>query len=273
MNPILHPLSVVEARRQDLARIDRALTEAMHAVGRFIPGAVAADRKAGGSPVTEADRLVDDLLLKLLPEDGEGWLSEETADDSTRLQCRRVWVVDPLDGTKEFVAGIPEWCISVGLVEDGVAVAGGICAPAGRQVFLGSRETGVLLNGHAVHVSRGASLEGAMVLASRSEVDRGEWERFRGGPFVVRPMGSVAYKLALVASGHADATWTLVPKHEWDVAAGVALVCAAGGVVRNLGGRLPTFNNANSRLDGLIATAPGLAGPVDALLRSFPVSG
>jgi myo-inositol-1(or 4)-monophosphatase len=105
-----------------------------------------------------------------------------------------------------------------------------------------------------------------VVLASRSEVKRGEWERFKGASFRVQAMGSVAYKLALVAAGKADATWTLVPKNEWDVAAGVALVRAAGGEVFLPTGMQRRFNAANPKLPGLIASGTPLAGPIRKLL-------
>jgi myo-inositol-1(or 4)-monophosphatase len=250
----------------DLARIERALAAAVAVLRWFTPGAVAAEVKAGGSPVTEADRMVDATLRELLPRDGEGWLSEESVDDPSRLDCSRVWIVDPLDGTKEFVHGLPEWCVSVGLVVDGRPVAGGIANPATDQIIVGSLETGVTLNGKPVQASGRASLEGAVVLASRSETDRGEWDRFSGQAFEWRPMGSVAYKLALVAAGLVDATWTLVPKHEWDVAAGAALVEAAGGVVTGLhGGPLP-FNTPTAHLLGMVATGPGVAAPIAELL-------
>src|SRR5690606_19094746 len=128
--------------------------------------------------------------------------------------------VDPIDGTQEFVQGIPEWCVSIGLVEDGVPVAGGILNPATGEAVIGGAGHGVTLNGRAARVSARPTLEGAVVLASRSETNRGEWNRFAEAPFVVRPCGSVAYKLGLVAAGVADLTWTLVPKSEWDVAGG-----------------------------------------------------
>ncbi|HXO21469.1 MAG TPA: 3'(2'),5'-bisphosphate nucleotidase CysQ, partial [Thermoanaerobaculia bacterium] len=212
---------------EDLARIGAALARACELVRRFTPGEVESTRKAGGDPLTAADTEIDALLRRELPRDGEGWLSEETEDDLARLASRRVWVVDPLDGTREFVLGIPEWSISVGLVVDGEAVAGGVCNPATGEIFLGARGHGVTLNGMPVRMSERRRLEGAAVLASRSEVQRGRWHEFDGSPFKVLPMGSVAYKLARVAGGLADATWTLVPKHEWDVAGGVALVLAA----------------------------------------------
>jgi len=256
----------VGAAPDDLARIERALVTAVEVLRRFTPGAVTAETKAGGSPVTEADRLVDATLRELLPREGEGWLSEESVDDSIRLECSRVWIVDPLDGTKEFVQGLPEWCVSVGLVVDGRPVAGGIANPATGQIILGSLESGVTLNGTPVRASRRTSLEGAVVLASRSETDRGEWDRFSNQSFEWRPVGSVAYKLGLVAAGLADATWTLVPKHEWDVAAGAALVAAAGGVVSALHGGPLSFNTPTAHLSGMVAAGPGVAAPIADLL-------
>jgi myo-inositol-1(or 4)-monophosphatase len=247
------------ARTEDLARIRQAIETAVEIFRPFTPGSVEFAHKPGGDdPVTEADNAVNDALKQLLHREGEGWLSEETVDDPGRLEHRRVWIVDPLDGTREFVSGIPEWCVSIGLVEDGRAVAGGICNPATGQSVVGSIETGVTLNGNPVQVRATKALEGAVVLASRSEVKRGEWERFQGAPFRTTAMGSVAYKLSLVAAGLADATWTLVPKHEWDVAAGVALVLAAGGAVHTLDGPPPVFNQRNPKLRGLIATSLGL---------------
>ncbi len=103
-----------------------------------LPGAIAAEYKSGHDPVTEAEPRVDAVLRKELLRDGEGWLSEESVDDFSRLGKSRVWVVDPLDGTREFVAGIPEFCVSVAMVEDGEPVAGGICNPATNELFLGS---------------------------------------------------------------------------------------------------------------------------------------
>ncbi|MEO6193430.1 MAG: 3'(2'),5'-bisphosphate nucleotidase CysQ, partial [Thermoanaerobaculia bacterium] len=216
---------------EDLLHIQEALERARAAFQRFTPGEVASRHKQGDDPVTEADTTVDTLLREFLPRNGDGWLSEETRDDHVRLERRRVWVVDPLDGTREFVTGIPEWCVSIGLVVDGEPVAGGICNPVTGETIVGARGLGVTLNGRPARVSARPTLAGARVVASRSEVKRGEWQGYREDLFEIRPMGSVAYKLGLVAAGLVDATWTLTPKHEWDVAAGVALVLAAGGAI------------------------------------------
>ena len=247
-----------ESSSNTLNRIETALHAAVSAISSFMPGKVGVDFKSGDDPVTEADRAADSVLRALLLRDGEGWLSEESADDLGRLGKERVWVVDPLDGTREFVAGIPEWCLSIGLVENGKAVAGGICNPATGEIFLGSLGTGVFYNGKAAQVSRKDSLTGATVLASRSEVKRGDWECFRSAPFHTRAMGSVAYKLALVSAGLADATWTLCPKNEWDIAAGVALVEAAGGFAGGPKNSPLSFNNKCSLLSGLVAGGANL---------------
>jgi myo-inositol-1(or 4)-monophosphatase len=244
---------------ETLQRIRCALESARQVFGRFTAGAIATEYKVGHDPVTEADRAVDAVLRKELLREGEGWLSEESVDDFTRLDKSRVWVVDPLDGTREFVAGIPEFCVSVAMVEDGRPVAGGICNPATNEIFLGAIGAGVTRNGKPVQASQRAKLEGALVLASRSEVKRGEWKKFEGSNLKIRPMGSVAYKLALVSAGLADVTFTLVPKNEWDVAAGAALVKSAGGFVVTLDGGPLRCNNRDPLLKGLIACGPRMA--------------
>lgn len=253
-------------RRHDLERIDQALDAAITALAPFTAGAIEATMKQGDDPVTAADLAVNDVLLDLLPQPGEGWLFEETADSAERLDRDRVWVVDPIDGTREFVQGIPEWSVSIGLVEHGRPVAGGVCNPATGERIIGSIDTGVEYTGTRP-VTTAASLSGAVVLASRSEVRRGEWERFADQPFTIIPTGSVAYKLALVAAGRADATWTLVPKHEWDIAAGAALITASDGWISLPDGDQPTWNQPDPLVPGLIASTAAIATDVDQLLR------
>ena len=236
-----------------LRRIEDAIGQARRVFARYTPGNIETDYKAGHDPVTEADHALDAVLRKCLLRDGEGWLSEESADDLSRLEKKKVWVVDPLDGTREFVEGIPEFCVSIAYVNCGQPVAGGICNPATNEVFLGAIDSGLTYNGAPAQASHRASLDGAIVLASRSETKRGEWRAFQKGPFKVQPMGSVAYKLARIAAGLADATFTLTPKHEWDVAAGAALVLSAGGFVQTLEHSELICNNREPLLSGLIA--------------------
>ncbi|MBL8896641.1 MAG: 3'(2'),5'-bisphosphate nucleotidase CysQ [Planctomycetes bacterium] len=237
----------------ELARVLAALQAVRPLLERYASLDLSVDYKREDHPVTIADREADDLLREMLPRAGEGWLSEETADDERRLRDRRVWIVDPLDGTKEFIKRIPEWSISIGLVEDGVPVVGGILNPPANSLVLGAIGHGVTKNGVSARTKPWRGYREAEVLASRSEIGRGEWAPFERFGFKIRPVGSVAYKLAEVAAGTADATWTLVPKSEWDVAAGVALVRAAGGSVCLPDGSAPLFNQRQPRYPGLIA--------------------
>src|SRR6202007_3409409 len=140
-----------------LERIHAALEAARTVFARFTPGAIETEYKAGHDPVTEADLALDAVLRKELLREGEGWLSEESVDDPVRLQRSRVWVVDPLDGTREFVKGIPEFCVSIGFVEDGRAVAGCICNPATDETFLGAVDAGVRYNGEPAQASARSS--------------------------------------------------------------------------------------------------------------------
>lgn len=251
-----------------LERIAEALEAAGAALASFVPGAVACSQKSSGrGPVTDADHAVNRVLRKILLREGEGWLSEESLDDFDRLEKLCVWVVDPLDGTMEFIDGIPEWCVSIGWIERGRAVAGGIFNPMTKDLFLGSLATGATHNGKPVRASGRNQLAGATVLASRSEVKRREWDAYQNAPFTVRATGSVAYKLALVAAGMADATWTLSPKNEWDIAAGVALVESAGGFAESLDGSPLTFNRRSPLLPGLLAGGAKLQDEISGYLN------
>jgi myo-inositol-1(or 4)-monophosphatase len=252
------------ARPDDLARIRAALTRAGAILLGYYGTRVDVSYKHANSPVTEADMAVDAALRRELPRADEGWLSEESADDRARLERRRVWIVDPLDGTREFLERVPQWNVSIGLVEDGVAVAGGIYNPVTEEVFLGARETGVTLNGAPVGVSERASLDGAVVIANRWAVRRrpGQWIN---RPFRVRVVNALAYSLALIAAGRADAMWSRSPKAEWDTAAGAALIVAAGG-------RVTTYDGGPLRFNAWPPHAPGLVasnGAIHAAARRF----
>ena len=256
-----------------LQRIEAAIEAARTVFARFTPGQIETEYKIGHDPVTEADRAVDAVLRQNLLRDGEGWLSEETVDDLARLDKSRVWVVDPLDGTREFVQGIPEFCVSIGYVENGKPVAGGICNPATKETIIGAIDCGVTYNGQPAQPSQRKSLKGSLILASRSEVKRGEWQQFLSSDYQIRPMGSVAYKLGLVAAGKADITFTLTPKNEWDVAAGAALVQSAGGFVSTLENTPLVCNRKNPLLTGLLSSGPFLKDELLAAVQGhLPVS-
>lgn len=257
----------VNDREADLARIAAALEQGASVLRRYAAADVAWTLKDGRDMVTAADHEVDALLRNLLPQPGDGWLSEETPDDAARLGCRRVWVVDPIDGTRGFVARRPQYAVSIALVEDGEPVLGGICNPGAGVTVLGGPGLGVRVEGDPRQPWPEAPAGALRVLASRSEHRRGEWSGWeRAGRVAIVPVGSVAYKLAVLAAGHADATWTLQPKHEWDVAAGVALVRAAGGECWLPDGSALRFNQRRPRYAGFAAARAGCAAAVRALL-------
>ncbi len=241
------------ARERELA--ERAAREAGAIVRRWYERGVGVAEKAPDNPVTRADleanACIRALLAATFPDDG--WLSEETADSTERLRKRRVWVVDPLDGTKEFIQHIPEFCICIALVEDGRPVVAVEYNPAADRLYAAVRGQGTTVNGAPAQVSRTARVPDALVLASRSEDQRGEWDVFKGC-VRVKLTGSVAYKLAELATGAADATFTLTPKSEWDLCAGSLLVEEAGGRVTDLEGAALRFNQAKTLRPGMIAS-------------------
>lgn len=238
--------------------LEAAVREAGAAVERIAAEGYETARKARGSPVTEADleanRILHERLLGAFP--GDGWLSEETRDDPGRLKCRRVWVVDPIDGTKEFIKGLPEYAVSVALVGDGEGIFGAVYNPRTDEYFSAAKGEGAKLNGETIRADRPLP-EMPAILASRTEIGRGEWKAFE--PFAeVKPVGSIAYKLALIAAGRADGTFSLGPKNEWDIAAGVVLVREAGGRVMDRAGEAARFNNEDPKVNGIVAaTASG----------------
>ncbi|MGH7818153.1 MAG: 3'(2'),5'-bisphosphate nucleotidase CysQ [Candidatus Binatia bacterium] len=207
------------------------------------------------SPLTEADtranQAIHAAIAAAFPEDG--WLSEESRDSKERLSKRRVWIVDPLDGTKEFVRHIPELAVCIALVENGEPIVGVTYNPITEELFAAAAGRGATLNGRPIRVSDRSDLAGATFLASRSEDERGEWDEFKPR-FRVVLTGSVAYKLALISAARADATFTLTPKSEWDVCSSVCIIVAAGGAVTDLEGRPVRFNNEATRLGGLVAS-------------------
>jgi myo-inositol-1(or 4)-monophosphatase len=209
--------------------------------------------KSPDNPVTDADFAADNLLkeqlLARLPE--AGWLSEETVDSPDRQDKSLVWVVDPLDGTKEFVMGIPEFAVSVALVADGQPILGVVYNPAAQELFSARRGGPVLFNGQPVTVTHRTELAGATIDASRSERKRGEFEPFEQ-LLTIHTLGSIAYKLARVAAGHCDATWSRGPKNEWDICAGVLLIEAAGGTAVDLDDAAFAFNRPRTKVNGII---------------------
>ena len=210
--------------------------------------------KGEDNPLTDADLAANDILEKRLrgafPD--HGWLSEETADTDERLSKSHVWIVDPLDGTKEFTLGIPEFVVSVGLVVDGKAVLGVLYNPIEDLLFTGIVGKGAHLNGDPISVSGHPTLQDCRVVCSRTEMKKGWFDEFTD-VLTPLPVGSVAYKFGLVAAGKAEATFTPRPRSEWDICAGVAIVEAAGGRCSDRTGAPYRFNRPKPLVDGVNA--------------------
>lgn len=234
--------------------------------------------KAPNQPVTEADLEADRVLRETLlgARPGDGWLSEETADHPDRLQRRRVWIVDPIDGTRSYIAGRPEFAVSVGLAEDGVAVVGVVYNPAAEELYWAVRGGGAWLEAGGAP-SRRLSVtprerDGmAVLLASRSEIAAGEFDPFHGG-WRIEPVGSTAYKMARIAAGAGDVFLSRGPKSEWDVCAGGLLIEEAGGRASDLHGRSLRYNRPDPYVEGVLATNAHLhATMLEAVERMPPV--
>lgn len=209
--------------------------------------------KSKDNPVTLADKEADDIIKKTIlekfPEDG--WLSEETSDNEERLSKSRVWIVDPLDGTKEFVKNIPEYAVSIALVENNISVVGVIYYPSLGILYKAFKKGGAFLDETKIKVDDFSLSSKTKILASRSELSRGEWEPFQD-KMLVTPAGGMAHKMAEVAAGKASGSFTLKPKNEWDFAAGILIIEEAGGKVIHLDGSDILLNQSNPLIPGLI---------------------
>ena len=219
-------------------------------------------------PLTEADLASDRILTGHLraafPEDG--LLSEEVADDGERLKASRVWIIDPLDGTREFTLRMPEFVVSIGLAIDGRPVLGVLYNPVTEELFTGVVGVGATYNGAPCGVTDHASLGGARLLVSRSEMKKGWFDGYRDDADL-RPLGSVAYKFGLVGAGLAEATFTPQPRNEWDLIGGVAVVLAAGGRCANGKGEDYIFNRPDPLHIGVIGSNDALYNTILGLVQ------
>lgn len=210
-----------------------------------------------GSPVphlTEADLALDALikeeLMAAFPD--YGWLSEETETDSTSLDNEFCWIVDPIDGTRGFVDGKSSFSVSIGLVHKGMPVAGGVCAPMDDVLITGAVGVGVFFNGEPAHTPDESLNNPPEILVSGTEVGEGLWEPFKDN-FSLTPLGSIAYKLALIATGRADGVISLKPKNLHDVCAGHALLNVCGGKLIDLCGEDIPYGKTDHLLTGVVA--------------------
>jgi myo-inositol-1(or 4)-monophosphatase len=257
---------------QELRLATEAVLEAGAEVrARF--GAVAEVRyKSPEQPVTEADLRADELLRARLlgARPDYGWLSEETADSAERLSRCRVWVVDPIDGTNSFVAGIPEFVVSVGLVHEGIPLAAAVYNPITDELYQATRGGGATRNGVPISVAGRTGRAGEPVLlASRWEIDAGVLEVYRPRWSVVA-LGSTAYRMVKVAEGAGHAFVSPATKNEWDVCGAALVVSEAGGRVTRGDGSDLRFNRPSPVLEGIMAWSPDFDVPTPAVWNRNP---
>ena len=210
--------------------------------------------KSPDQPLTDSDLKADAALKRILLANrlDDGWLSEETADNPDRLRKDFVWIVDPIDGTRSYIAGRPEFAISIGLAENHHAVVGVVYNPASDEMFAAMRGQGAWRVGGAPLRVAGADGERSLV-ASRNEIKKGELEAFAAS-FAITGTGSTAYKMAKVAAGEAAVFVSRGPKSEWDVCAGALIVEEAGGRATDLKGRDILYNQKQTDIFGILAT-------------------
>jgi myo-inositol-1(or 4)-monophosphatase len=214
-------------------------------------------QKPDQSPVTSADLAVNEVLLSHLLSafSEDGWLSEESPDRLERLQKRRVWVVDPIDGTKAFISGEPEYCISVGLIEQGRPIVAGIFNPSTDELFTATRGGGLRLNNKPVAPPAPWNDRHPVIALNQWEHQIGRFTSLE--PSInKRPIRSIAWVLALAATGRIEGVVTWEPENEWDVAAGTLLITEAGGTISDGLGQELLFNRREPRYRGIIATGP-----------------
>lgn len=229
--------------------------------------------KPDNSPVTSADHAVNDLLMDRLlgrfPDDG--WLSEETPDTAARLEKTRVWVIDPIDGTKAFIRREPEYCISVALLEEGQPILAAIYNPSTNELYSATRGQGLHLNGTPVQHNESAAHQVPTIALSPWELHAGRFKSV--APHIAsRPTRSIAWAMALAASGVIHGVMTLEPENEWDVAAGTLLLKEAGGSTRDGSGSPLQFNRPVPRYQGIIAIAAGFPAHLTSQLFGLPRS-
>ena len=245
----------------DLDLIERAARDAgALALDYRNSGKVKVWGKPGGSPVTNADIAVDQQLKEVLlaARPDYGWLSEETADDRSRLTAKRAFVVDPIDGTIAFMKDRPHWAVSVAVVEDGQPVAGVLHAPAMDEIFVAEAGKGATMNGRPIHVQDKAALEGCALLADVRHLRKPDWPEPWPEDLRIETRNSVAYRMALVASAGFDAVVALSSKCDWDLAASDLIVREAGGLSTDHLGRRFAYNQASVRKRSLVCAGPEL---------------
>ena len=258
----------------DHAALTRAVAAAVREAGalamKSFKAPIRSWFKEGDSPVSEVDLAVDALLRERLEATGLacGWLSEETEDDPARLSAERVWIVDPIDGTRGFLAGLPDWTISVALAEAGRPVLAALYAPATDELFLATAGGGATHNGKPIVATAGATFAGARAAGP----DRRLGKLAPLDIIAVPKVHSLALRIARVAQGQLDLALAGPNSHDWDLAAADLLVHEAHGTLTSLGGETLVYNRPSPTHGALVAAGRARHQALSELMREGRVT-
>lgn len=244
----------------DLALIIEAAQEA-GALALALRGAgLEVQYKPGNSPLTNADLAADALLTQRLrtARPDYGWLSEETADNAERLDKQRLFIVDPIDGTRAFIKGRPWWSVCIAVVEADRPIAAVVFAPDLDETYTAVANGGAHLNGQAIEASQTALVEGCGMVGDEVMFKHPAWPT-PWPTMRIEPRNSTAYRMCLVASGAFDATIAMSPKSDWDIAAAELIATEAKAHCRDHTGRPFAYNRPNPQQPSLVCAAPRLA--------------
>lgn len=226
------------------------------------------DKPGGAGPVTEADLAVNAFLHTTLQHarPDYGWLSEETEDTTARLSKDRVFIIDPIDGTRSFVEGANTWAHALAVAEQGIVTAAVVFLPLRDKMYTAALGQGAALNGDPIVASVSDDIAQSEILAARPALETAHWHDGDVPAFKRAYRPSLAYRLALVAQGKFDGMLTLRPSWEWDIAAGALIIAEAGGICSDRTGTPLVFNNADPRLNGVVAAGQPLHGVLQGAL-------
>ncbi|MBM3569660.1 MAG: 3'(2'),5'-bisphosphate nucleotidase CysQ [Alphaproteobacteria bacterium] len=251
-----------------LADLVAAVDEAGALALRYFRNGVKSWDKHPGDPVSEADLAVDGLLRERLAalDPAAGWMSEESARAPDLRAAKRVWIVDPIDGTRAFLKGQAEFSVVAALVEDGRPLLAAVCNPATKQMFAAARGQGTTLNAIPVSVTRVDDPVGGRLLMGEKGAKRLGLE----GKAEIRMVSSIAYRLCLVAAGRYDACVSLGEKSDWDIAAADLIVSEAGGLATAVDGSPFVYNLEPLRHPSVLAAGPKLHARLMADIKALP---
>jgi myo-inositol-1(or 4)-monophosphatase len=266
---------LADADAEVLTREARLLKDTVRQAGRLALSLFRTElknwTKGASSPVSEADIAVNDLLESRLRSASPdyGWLSEESADDETRLEKRSVWIVDPIDGTRGYLAGREDWCVSVALVEDATPVLAAVFAPTSDEFFFAMRGQGASRNDVSIHATSGTDMDFSRIAGPKPLVER---LNRSGSEITLHPrIGSLALRLCWVAQGRLDAAFAGGQSRDWDLAAANLIVQEANGKMTTLSGDTILYNRREVAHGVLVAAGRDRHAGIVSHFRSSPL--